>query len=665
MPLPSPDLDDRRFQDIVDQAKRLIPQYCPEWTDHNVSDPGVTLIELFAWMTELLLYRVNQVPDKIYIQLLELLGIRLEPPRPARTRVTFYLSAPQPTEITIKEDTVVATVRTETAPAIEFSTEADLHIRPAQLLGAFTYAAVSQQWQSHDLSQLGRGWPGDRVKIPVFSDVPKPNDALYLSLGADLSNHVLVLRLACEEAGGQGVDPTRPPIIWETWQGGSGWLPCDLEVDETGGFNYPQGDVVLRLPRMERARLNKTVAYWLRCRLTSAQSSEGYRVPPKLESIEAMSRGGSVWARQASTATREVLGFSDGEPGQQFTLLQTPVLASHADTPLQLRVEPPGEAAQLWSEVRDFSRSAADDQHFVVDAISGQLTFGPHILQPDASLYRFGAIPQRGSRLLVERYLYGGGVRGNVAAGTLTVLKTAIPYIAHVQNHTAATGGRDAETLDHARMRAAKELSISDRAVTASDFSFHAEQVHSVARAHTVGPGELGQGSPAIQPGTVQVLVVPDIVEPGRWLSTAELVPSDELLAAVTEQIQKRCPLGIRIQTQAPAYRYVIVEARIVRDRSARIEATALQEAALEALFRFLNPLTGGRRGAGWPFARALYQSELSAVLQQVDGVEFVERIGIRLAETAESTTGATAPERITIAPDAVIASARHVIKVL
>ena len=59
-------LDDRRFQDIVDQAKRLIPQYCPEWTDHNVSDPGVALIELFAWMTDLLLYRVNQVPDKMY-----------------------------------------------------------------------------------------------------------------------------------------------------------------------------------------------------------------------------------------------------------------------------------------------------------------------------------------------------------------------------------------------------------------------------------------------------------------------------------------------------------------------------------------------------------------------------------------------------------------------
>src|SRR5215212_4168336 len=118
MPLPTVTLDDRRFQDIVDQAKTLIPQYCPEWTDHNVSDPGVALIELFAWMTDLLLYRVNQVPDKAYVQFLDFIGVRLEPPRAARAPVTLYLSAPQPTDVTLPEGTEVATVRTETSPAI-------------------------------------------------------------------------------------------------------------------------------------------------------------------------------------------------------------------------------------------------------------------------------------------------------------------------------------------------------------------------------------------------------------------------------------------------------------------------------------------------------------------------------------------------------------------
>ena len=76
-------LDLRTFQDIVDEARRLIPRYCPEWTDHNLSDPGITLIELFAWMTEAILYQVNRVPDEMYIRFLDLVGVQCEPPRPA------------------------------------------------------------------------------------------------------------------------------------------------------------------------------------------------------------------------------------------------------------------------------------------------------------------------------------------------------------------------------------------------------------------------------------------------------------------------------------------------------------------------------------------------------------------------------------------------------
>ncbi|MGH2463959.1 MAG: putative baseplate assembly protein, partial [Candidatus Limnocylindrales bacterium] len=90
MSLPAPTLDDRRFQDLVDDAKRLVQRRCPEWTDHNVSDPGVTLIETFAWMTDQLIYRLNRVPDRTYIKFLELIGVRLFPPTAAGCPVTFW-----------------------------------------------------------------------------------------------------------------------------------------------------------------------------------------------------------------------------------------------------------------------------------------------------------------------------------------------------------------------------------------------------------------------------------------------------------------------------------------------------------------------------------------------------------------------------------------------
>ena len=130
MALPVPNLDDRRFQDLVDDAKRLVQQRCPEWTDHNVSDPGVTLIELFAWMTDQLVYRLNRVPDRNYVKFLELIGVSLFPPTAARSPVTFWLSGPQPDVVTIPAGTQVATIRTDTDEAIMFATIEDLADHP-------------------------------------------------------------------------------------------------------------------------------------------------------------------------------------------------------------------------------------------------------------------------------------------------------------------------------------------------------------------------------------------------------------------------------------------------------------------------------------------------------------------------------------------------------
>ena len=132
MALPSPNLDDRRFQQLVDEAKRFVQQRSPEWTDHNVSDPGVTLIETFAYMVDQLLYRLNRVPDKHHLAFLDLLGVRLFPPTAATVPVTFWLSAPRPEPVRVPVGTEVATSRAAGSEPVGFATVEELVVVPCR-----------------------------------------------------------------------------------------------------------------------------------------------------------------------------------------------------------------------------------------------------------------------------------------------------------------------------------------------------------------------------------------------------------------------------------------------------------------------------------------------------------------------------------------------------
>src|SRR5829696_6125168 len=94
MPLPAPILDDRSFEQLRDELVRRIPTYAPEWTDHNASDPGISLIQLFAYLAEQIGYRLNRIPEKNHVELLKLLGVRLHPAHAARSQIALLLSNP-------------------------------------------------------------------------------------------------------------------------------------------------------------------------------------------------------------------------------------------------------------------------------------------------------------------------------------------------------------------------------------------------------------------------------------------------------------------------------------------------------------------------------------------------------------------------------------------
>ncbi len=666
MALSAPDLDDRRFQDIVDQVKLLIPQYCPEWTDHNVSDPGVAMIELFAWMTDMLLYRVNQVPDKMYIKFLDLIGVHLAPPRAARAPITFYLSAPQPVDVVIPTETEVATVRTETSTAITFSTEADLTLRPAVVTSAYTRRTGfrgSEGWTSHDLWELGL--PGKRIAL--FPQKPAPGDGFYVALERDHSQHVLALVLGCESAGGAGVNPRNPPLEWQIWRGGaSPWVRCEVEYDGTGGFNY-SGEIILHLPGMTvREAVNDggfqlPRSYWLRCVITEPQGDQGaYRVSPEVERMQVESRGGTVEARQATSVYDELLGVSDGNPGQSFSLLHRPILALDSQKDY-LTVETPAGDAERWEEVADFADSNEGDRHFCLDTLSGAITLGPSLLQPDGSVYRFGAVPPKGSVLRFHRYQYGGGVAGNLPKGTLRVLKTAVPYVTQVINRQPALGGQNAQTLDDAKLRAPQSLRTRNRAVTADDYEFLAAQVPGVARALCFAPGAQPGDATEPQPGQVFVVVLPQVDAVEGRIPPERLTPSADVHVEVMSTLDRRRVLGVFVDVRHPQYVWVNVDATIrVRPGHHVALRTDVQRQATQALYRYLNPFVGGPYGTGWPFGRDVHLSELYGVLQQIPAVEFVENVRMSISDPDGGIEPTDAGARLTVARDAIVCSNQH-----
>jgi len=663
MPLPTPNLDNRSFQDIVDEAKRLIPQYCPEWTDHNVSDPGVALVELFAWMTEMVLYRVNQVPDKNYIKFLEILGIRLDPPRSARARVTFYLSAPQQTDIIIPQETETATLRTETAPAIVFTTEADLVIQPPVVLGAYTHSPRrgAEGWVQHDLNRLTL--PGQ--SIILFPNPPVPDDAFYVALEKDHSDHVLALNVGCKTAGGAGVDPSNPPLKWQVWQGNLGqWADCALEHDGTGGFNL-DGEIVLNVPAMTPGDFAGLHAYWLRCRLTEVQASSlRYEVSPEFERhFRTESKGGTVGARHATTVSGEIVGVSDGSPGQTFKLLNTPVLAREALTDY-LSVEVPGNEPERWREVADFGDTGENDRCFTLDSLDGTLALGPALLQPDGSVYRFGSVPPKGSVLRFTRYQHGGGFVGNVSPGAISVPKTSIPYVASVTNRERALGGRDAQSLEDAKLKAARYLRSPRRAVTADDFEFHATQVPGISRACCLAPGEQPGDAAAIKPGHVFLIVLPQIDRPERP-QPEMVVLSEGLRQGVLEYLRARCVLGVGLEVRLPEITWVSVTAELMVSQESHLGLMGeVQQRAETELYRYLNPYTGGVRREGWPFGRDVHLSEIYGILQKIPSVEYVEAVRVEISQSGVQGPFKPAPPRVVLPRHGMVCSARHEILV-
>lgn len=686
MALNAPPLDDRKFQQIVDEAKKRIPHFTPEWTDHNVSDPGITLVELFAWMVELILYRMNQVPDLHYVKFMEMFGVGLNPPQAARTALTFWfskaLAEPTGGVPSIAAYTAVSTVQTETVEPVIFTTDDLFEVQVPVLRACITSVTTDKgtQYVDYTLDTLHK----KLARVPVFASTPTPKigDALYWGFSNDLSFHLVCLTLTVEPNAGFGINNKQPPYEWQVSNGNDGWEPInptDIEFNEIKGLN-DNGRIQFHLPQMGRQKIKITNVgnatqpekvydlYWVRVRVRDISSDDlalkmtSYTKSPLLLGFDAPAvLGCTIQATHAAVKKDENLGESDGSPGQRFFLQFTPLLAPRLqDKGERLLVRVNGvDQDEDWHEVTDFGDSCEDSPDYMLDSVTGELRLGPAIRQRDGAIRRYGRVPARGAQLIFQSYRYGGGIIGNVKQGELNTLKTAIPYVKQVRNRHSATGGLDQQTLEAAKLEMPRRLRTIERAVTAEDFEFLAQQpevgVH-FGRVKCFQPKS--DAAENIAPGTVELLLMAHVPDAQGQLTGAQLQTSAEDKAKLRNFLDQRRLLTTRLVIAEPSYHYASVLVTI--HPPIGMNQNEVRKSIRRQLYHFLNPLIGGFDGLGWPFGRKLQPQDIYRCLQDIEGVQAITDVKLFEASSIPADLDQEAVSEILLPRHGVILSGQH-----
>ncbi|MDD3530874.1 MAG: baseplate J/gp47 family protein [Gallionellaceae bacterium] len=689
MPILPPSLDDRRFDDLVDDLIARIPAHTPEWTNPRLGDPGRTLIELFAWLGDALLYRANLIPERQRLVFLKLLGMGLRPALPARGVVGLHYADDK--ELSVSSLKPGGRIKA----AVPFETLAETTVLPISAeayikRGLDGKEAAKKTELLQGLARIHRigGAVAGYETTPVFAGGRAVADGQDV-FGASLDRALWIALLAPKAArpedqaatnaavkstlgGGDsalpallsvGVVPAvkapglfeqvsapQPvPVLWEiTTRGRSAfdtaYLGLNVESDSSGGLARA-GVLRLRLPDEDYL--------WAPDNDVNLNPRAGVGdAPPRLDDPEraarliawlrlrpkpgeAVDHLGLAWLGinavdidQRVTHAGRVLGVSNGASDQVFTLPQGSVDA----TSLAIEVEEPGRGYQPWRRVDDLAAIDADPHAareapaYELDAEAGTLRFG------DGAR---GRVPEAGMRIRLKSGRFGGGRAGNLAPGSLGELQSTridgspAPAIKVLQP-LALTGGEDAETLALAEKRIPARLRHGDRAVTEEDYRRLALEAPAV----DVGRVEvLPRFKPRDRrfevPGVVSVLALPAAnLGPASASSRPNPRPDRPFIERLHAHLAARVPLATELYVIGCEYVPLAVSVAIsLRDGHAR-DQTLLD--VREALRRLLWPLPpGGLEGAGWPLRRPVRSRELEVEVARVAGVDEVR--GLRL----------------------------------
>ncbi|MEH0841043.1 putative baseplate assembly protein [Micromonospora sp. CPCC 205711] len=207
MTLPVPHLDDRGFLDLVTEARERIRQSCPAWTDLSAHDPGIALVEAFAHLTEVMIYRLNQLPEKAYVQFLNLLGVARHAPSAAWADVRFTRAGGDRGAVRIPAGTRVAAARgADPKPVVFVTTEPALLPADADEVTVRMHHCEPVE---AELLGVGTGQPGQVLRA-ARAPLARTAEPLDLLLGVEVPAGSVELGAAAREHEGRTYEIWRP-----------------------------------------------------------------------------------------------------------------------------------------------------------------------------------------------------------------------------------------------------------------------------------------------------------------------------------------------------------------------------------------------------------------------------------------------------------------------
>jgi predicted phage baseplate assembly protein len=679
MPISPPRLDDRNFEDLVQELLARIPAHTPEWVPQP-GDPGRTLIELFAWLGETILYRANLIPERQRLAFLKLLGQPMRPAKAAKGLVSISLNEPEP------GDVVHLAAGATVSGAVKFETGTELAVLPVTAECYYKRVLTEQENAQSETQEVLDGLRefheiegklSAYVTTAAFSQglvdskgidfVQDATDrSLWVALLASSPGKVADVKkaLSGEDQGRASIiniglapaielpssfdENNRPGRIPHDWEISTGKMIDDQPVytkldyisdssndltrrgveryalpGDSKDFGVLEGDVRVdanagvgdRPPRLDDPEKLSRIVAWLRLR------------PSRPATSMALSWVGinAVEIEQLQTQRARVIGQSNGLADQVMALPARSVEARS----FVLQVEESGRGYIKWERVDDLAASDRDDAVYSLDSEAGTVSFGNGVN---------GRIPEVGRRIRVDTLRAGGGSAGNLPPGSLTKISArdlqgkAVTRNLSVLQGVSTQGGVDAENLASAEKRIPSSLQHRNRCVTEQDYHSLVKETPGIKPGRVeVLPRFMPQQRRFEVPGVVSVMVLPD----KAMVEAPNPRPDQPFIEKVFSYLDSRRPMASELYVIGCEYIPVALSVGInVRAGEAYDQVVNDVRAALKNYLWSLPP--GGPNDEGWPLGKSVQDRELEIVVARVKGVSGVG--GVNLFEQVNNS---------------------------